>query len=72
MKTIDVTGLSCPEPVVRTQAALKGLPAGEKLEVLVDSVTARENVSRTAPAAGCAVAVEECAGQFRLTLSRSA
>ena len=72
MQTADGTGLSCPEPVVSTQADLKGLPAGEKLEVLVDSVTARENVSRPARAAGCTVAAEECAGQFRLTLSRSA
>ena len=72
MKTIDVTGLSCPEPGVRTQAALKALPAGEMLEVLVDSVTARENVSRTARATGCAVTVEERNGQFSLTLSRTA
>ncbi len=72
MKTIDVTGLSCPEPVVRTQAALKALPPGEKLEVLVDAVTARENVSRAARAAGCAVSVAECNGQFSLTLARTA
>lgn len=72
MKTIDVTGLSCPEPVVRTQVALKALPSGEKLEVLVDSVTARENVSRTARAAGCTVAIVERDGQFSLTLSRTA
>ena len=72
MKTIDVTGLSCPEPVVRTQAALKALPPGEKLEVLVDTVTARENVSRAARAAGCEIAIEERNGQFRLTLARPA
>ena len=70
MKTLDVTGLSCPEPVVRTQAALKSLPAGDKLEVLVDTVTARENVSRTARNAGCEVNVAERDGQFCLTLSR--
>ena len=71
MKTIDVTGLSCPEPVVRTQAALNSLAAGEKLKVLVDTVTARENVSRTARAAGCEVNIEERGGQFCLTLSRA-
>ena len=71
MKTIDVTGLSCPEHVVRTQAALNSLAAGEKLEVLVDTVTARENVSRTARAAGCEVNIEERGGQFCLTLSRA-
>ena len=72
MKTIDVTGLSCPEPVVRTQAALNSLAVGEKLEVLVDTVTARENVSRTAHAAGCDVAIAERDGQFVLTLSKPA
>jgi len=48
MKTIDATGLSCPEPVIRTRAALQTLAAGEQLQVLVDTVTARENVLRTA------------------------
>jgi len=48
MKTIDTTGLSCPEPVIRTRAALQSLAAGEVLQVLVDTVTARENVLRTA------------------------
>lgn len=72
MKTIDVTGLSCPEPVVRTQAALKALPVGERLEVLVDTVTARENVSRVARAAGCVVTVDERDGHFCLTLARTA
>ena len=71
MKIIDVTGLSCPEPVVRTQAALKTLPAGETLNVLVDTVTARENVSRAARAAGCEVRVESHDRQFSLTLTRS-
>ena len=72
MKTIDVTGLSCPEPGARTQAALKTLPAGETLSVLVDTVTARENVSRAARSAGCTVAVEERDGQFSLTISSTA
>lgn len=72
MKTIDVCGLSCPEPVVRTQAALKKLATGEALEVVADSVTARENVARTARAAGYAVAIAERDGQFSLTLTHQA
>ena len=72
MKTIDVCGLSCPEPVVRTQAALKALPPGETLDVLVDTVTARENVSRAARTLGCAVAAEARGEGFCLTLSKNA
>ena len=48
MKTLDVTGLSCPEPVVRTMAALKDLAAGESINVLADTATARDNVIRVA------------------------
>lgn len=70
MKTIDVSGLSCPEPVVRTRAALQGLPAGEAIEVLVDTVTARENVLRAAQALGCASMVEARGEQFCLRLTK--
>ena len=46
MKTVDARGLSCPEPVIRTKNALA---SGEKAyTVMVDNVTARENVSRFA------------------------
>ena len=46
MKTIDARGLSCPEPVIRTKNALA---SGEKAyTVMVDNVTAKENVSRFA------------------------
>ena len=45
MKTIDARGLSCPEPVIRTKNALV---SGEKAyTVMVDNVTAKENVSRS-------------------------
>ena len=70
MKTIDVSGLSCPEPVVRTRAALQALPAGETIEVLVDTVTARENVLRTAQALGCRSSVEDRGEQFCLRLCK--
>ncbi len=41
---IDARGLSCPQPVVLTQKAIKsGLP---EFEVLVDSEVSRENVTR--------------------------
>jgi tRNA 2-thiouridine synthesizing protein A len=70
MKSLDVTGLSCPEPVIRTRSALKELSPGEKMEVVVDTVTARENVSRAALSMNCEISVEETGHQFRLTLQK--
>lgn len=46
MREINVCGMSCPEPVIRTQQELKNIIPGEKLRVLVDSDTARENITR--------------------------
>ncbi|HUL07303.1 MAG TPA: sulfurtransferase TusA family protein [Candidatus Acidoferrum sp.] len=33
-RTLDVKGLHCPEPVLRTQRVMRELPAGETLTVL--------------------------------------
>lgn len=41
---IDTSGLSCPEPVLRTKKAIKSSP--EIIEVMVDNTTALQNVSR--------------------------
>lgn len=71
MNRLDVTGLSCPEPVVRTQAALKQLAAGETLVVVADTATARDNILRTAGQMGYAASVEMEAKQYRLTLKKS-
>jgi len=70
MKTIDVTGLSCPEPVVRTRAALEKMAVGEQLQVLVSTATARENVLRTACSLNCEALVAEADGQFALTITK--
>ena len=43
---IDCRNLACPEPVIRTKNALDGLKVGEKLEILVNSIAPKENISR--------------------------
>ena len=64
--TVDARGLSCPQPVILTRNAIK---AGDfPIEVLVETVTSRENVRRAAEKLGCTVQVEEMAGEFKLTL----
>jgi tRNA 2-thiouridine synthesizing protein A len=44
--TVDTRGLSCPQPVIMTLAALKKAQKGE-ITILVDTYTARENVLRS-------------------------
>jgi TusA-related sulfurtransferase len=70
MKTIDASGLSCPEPVIRTRTALKALPSGEVLEVLVETVTSRENVRRYALTQKCEVSDEETENGFRVIIHK--
>ena len=66
---IDARGLSCPQPVVLVKKAIDRLGKGE-IEVWVDTVTSKENVSRLARNAGFQVAVEEKEGEFLLKLSK--
>ena len=68
MREVDARGLSCPEPVIRTKNALA---SGEKAyTVMVDNVTARENVSRFALHQGYQVSVKEDGEDFILTLEK--
>ncbi len=56
-KVVDARGLSCPQPVL---LARKAMEEGEfPIEVLVDTGTSRDNVSRVAQKAGYRVRVEE-------------
>jgi len=40
------------------------------VEVLVETVTSRENVRRASEKLGCTVAVEEMGDEFKLTLTK--
>lgn len=66
---IDARGLSCPQPVVLTKKAIDRLGKGT-LEIIVDSVTSMENVSRLARSAEYQVTVEEKEGEFLLRLMK--
>jgi tRNA 2-thiouridine synthesizing protein A len=70
VKMVDTRGLSCPQPAMLTRQALQKSDTGT-VEVLVDSGTARENVSRLAEKVGWAVTVEEQPeGSCRIVLKR--
>lgn len=68
MKTIDARGLSCPEPVIMTKNAMASIEA--EYEVLVDNVTAKENVTRFAVHQGYQVTAEEQGEDYLLRLKK--
>jgi tRNA 2-thiouridine synthesizing protein A len=69
MGVIDCCGLSCPEPVLKTRKALQETGA-DTITVKVDTVTAKDNVTRAAKSMGWQVQIkEEEDGLFILTLT---
>ncbi|MBR1439455.1 MAG: sulfurtransferase TusA family protein [Synergistaceae bacterium] len=68
--TVNASGLSCPQPVMMTKKALSEVESG-RVEVLVDTATSRNNVSRYAGNKGWKVDVEEREeGGYRLILTK--
>jgi TusA-related sulfurtransferase len=65
---VDARGFSCPQPVILVKNAID---EGEfPIEVLVDSVTSRENVRRMASRAGCSVEIVEKDDEFLMVLKK--
>ena len=66
---IDARGYSCPMPVVMVQNEVKK-NAPDTLEVLVDSQTCVENVTRFAKASGYSVTVTRDGDDYRMELKK--
>ena len=67
MKTVDARGLSCPEPVLLTQQAVK---AGTPVAILVDCRTAQGNILRYAQEQGLSASCRETdEGDTLITIS---
>jgi len=66
MKTIDARGLSCPEPVILTETAIKkGLP----VSILVDCRTAVQNITRMVEGRKLKITVNNTAdGEYELVI----
>ena len=68
---VDARGLSCPQPVVETKKAMNSRTEGT-IEVLVDTVTSRENVSRLGRNQGWDVSTEELPdGGYKVFLKKA-
>ncbi len=71
MATVDARGLSCPQPVLLALGEMKKLGRGA-LEVLVDTDTSVENVTRAAESLGWSVKeTQPEGGGYRLVLEKS-
>jgi selenium metabolism protein YedF len=69
---LDVRGLSCPEPVLRTRRALDSVSCGI-VAVRTDSAAARDNIIRYGEKAGCRVSSQEFGpGQYVVHLEKAA
>ena len=66
-KVLDLSGLACPLPVIRTKEALEA-EAAESLVVVVDNEAARDNVTRFAESRGCRVDVAAVGSCYHLTV----
>jgi len=70
IKTINACGLSCPQPALLARQALDNLTRGA-VQVMVDSVTARDNVARIGQNAGCQVSIQNQAdGSIMISLTK--
>jgi tRNA 2-thiouridine synthesizing protein A len=67
--TVDARGLSCPGPAVEAKKAISKMESG-MIEVLVDSGTAKDNITRIAEGNGWKVTVEDVAGGHKLLLQK--
>ncbi|OUO94302.1 sulfurtransferase TusA family protein [Cloacibacillus sp. An23] len=67
--TVDARGLSCPQPVIETKRVLDKHSSGT-VEILVDTVTSRENVLRYVTNAGWKGGWREQDGGYAVTATK--
>lgn len=70
MNELDLRGLACPEPVIRTKKYLADLSSGE-VNVLVDNAAAFMNVQKLAKSLNCEVKGEEKEGFYNIAIRKS-
>lgn len=67
---VDAKGLSCPQPVIMTVNKIKKMGQGE-ITILVDTDTARENVSRATNSQGWSVLeIEPDDGGYKIKIGK--
>ena len=70
---LDVTGLNCPLPVLRTKKAMKGIKPGQTLKVLATDPTAAKDIPSLCVASGYdLISSEEQDGVFTFRIQQAA
>lgn len=64
---LDLRGLSCPIPLIKTKNALE---ASSAVTVLVDEIPPKENILRFAKSQGYTAECVERAGEYTIHISR--
>lgn len=68
MEILDARGLSCTEPVIMLSKAM--MSKENKYQMIVDSPTAKENVSNYGKKQGYNVNITEQNGEYTLTFTK--
>lgn len=69
MMKLDLRGLECPEPVIRTKKELDKADVKEVVS-LVDNEVARENLKKLAASMNCDASVKEVGSDFEVTFTK--
>ncbi|PNV63531.1 redox protein SirA [Clostridium sp. chh4-2] len=67
MIEVDARGLSCPEPLMLTDQAMKKHP-GESIKVVVTEAHSKTNVEKFAKSKGRSVTVKEVGHEYELMI----
>jgi len=71
MQTIDVRGQKCPAPLIATRKLLKETATGISFEVITDSKSALENISRFLKDNGIKFNVREGNSDWTITVTKN-
>ncbi len=66
---VDVRGLACPQPVIRTRQALEASQQ-ERLTVVADDEIARDNIMKLARSLSCGVEAEQRGAEFYINITK--
>ncbi|MBP2635151.1 MAG: preprotein translocase subunit TatB [Firmicutes bacterium] len=64
---LDLRGLSCPIPLIKTKDALSG---AETVQVVVDEPSAKENIIKFAKSQKFRVEYVEADGEYTITIAK--
>jgi selenium metabolism protein YedF len=67
--TVDVRGLACPQPVILTRQALEQTRQ-DRITVVADSETARDNIMKMARSLSCGVEVDRRGSDFYISITK--